>query len=90
MGIALWSEPVAMIAKLGFIQRHEYLGNGLLDDPVHDRRDAQLPFLPVVLGYVYPANRIGEVFAPQYGPYQFSPSPDRPVGILWPRLTPHG
>src|SRR5690606_38338880 len=70
MGIAPWPEPVAAVAELGLVERNEYLGNGLPDNPVHYRGDAQLPFLPVVLGYFYPADRIGAVFAPQYGRLQ--------------------
>lgn len=63
VGIALWPEPVAVIAELWFIKRCECLGYGLLDNPVYYRGDAQLSLLPVVLGYLYLANRVGAVFA---------------------------
>jgi len=37
------------------------LGDGLLDDPIHDGRDSQQPLATVLLGYFDPANGTGAV-----------------------------
>jgi site-specific DNA recombinase len=43
VGAAAGPESVAGLRKRGVNQRAQYLEDGLLDQPVHHRRDAQLP-----------------------------------------------
>src|SRR5690606_20996600 len=56
-----------------FVDGDEYLGYGLLDNPVHYRGYAQQTFSPVLFGYHYPPYLVWAVFALEYGPNEFSP-----------------
>lgn len=51
----------ARFRESGIEDRHEHLGDGLLDDPVHDGRDAQQPLAAVVLGDFNPADGLWAV-----------------------------
>ena len=67
VGASSRPESVARLRKFRFEDGCQGLRDCLLDDPVYCCWDPQLPCLSVVLGYLYPAYRLGLVFPRQDG-----------------------
>ena len=51
-------EAKAVVAELMFIDGAQYLADGLLDDPVHHRRDTKRAGLALILRDFYPTDGI--------------------------------
>ena len=56
MGLFTVTKPVAVRAEVGIEQGREHLGDGLLNDTVQDRRNAQGTQVAVGLGNKHPAH----------------------------------
>ena len=65
------AEAKAVVAELAFINGNQYLADGLLDDPVHHRRDTKRTFLAVFLRDFYPTDGIRAVSARFQGCHEF-------------------
>ena len=75
----LWPEAKTPWGELRLVKQAQLLCYALLDNPVYYRGDTQPSTLSVLFGYLYPADRIGAVFAPLNGCYQLFLSPDKIV-----------
>ena len=65
------AEAKAVVAELVFIDRAQDLADGLLDYPVHHRRDSKRTFPAVILRYFYSEDGIRAVSARFQGFYEF-------------------
>ena len=58
------AEAKAVVAKLVFIDGAQYLADGLLDDPVHHRRDTKRAGLALILRDFYPTDGVDNPSTP--------------------------
>lgn len=65
------TEAIAVVAELTFINGTQYLADGLLDYPVHHRRDTKRTGLAVLLRDFYTEDGIRAVFARFQGFHEF-------------------
>src|SRR5699024_3247501 len=74
MCASAWSEAIAVIRKLCFVDRSEFLRNRLLNHSVYYSWYSQLPYFAFLFfGYFYPSDRGGFIFSLPYLPDQFVP-----------------
>ena len=65
------AEAEAVVTELAFIDGNQYLADGLLDYPVHHRRDTKRTFLAIILRYFYTEDGIRALSARFQGFHEF-------------------